>query len=48
MIEDKEQWITDTVSEMMYQDEWLEYAEAIDIAHRLWEVLQREQKDGEQ
>ena len=39
MIEDKEQWITETVSEMMYQDEWLEYAEAMDIALRLYNNL---------
>lgn len=36
---DKQEWITELVSELMYQDEFLEYAEAMDIALKLWEQL---------
>ena len=39
MIEDKQQYINDLISEMMYQDEWLEYAEAMDIALRMYNDL---------
>ena len=33
---DKQQWVNDTISDLMYQDEFLEYAEAMDIAMRMW------------
>ena len=41
----KQEWVTHMVSEMMYDDEWLEYAEAMDIALRLWDNLQKEEED---
>ena len=42
---DKQEWIAHMVSEMMYEDEWIEYAEAMDIALRLWENMNKEEED---
>jgi hypothetical protein len=39
---DKQEFIQQTVSDLMYDDEYLEYAEAMDIAERLWQDLKED------
>lgn len=35
----KEEWISEKISDLMYEDETLGYTEALEIAERLWQEL---------
>lgn len=35
----KEEWISERMSDLMYEDERLDYTEALEIASRQWEEV---------
>lgn len=35
----KDDFILETTSNMMYANEWMDYSEALDLTHSLWEAL---------
>jgi len=39
---DKQEWINNMVSDLMYDDEFLEYTDALEIATIMWLVLETE------